>query len=52
MDELGGETIGLHVAVALDDEGTAIMFVGMSPDKDLDKNMDIFKYMVESIDLK
>jgi len=52
MEELGGKTIGLHVVAALKDDGAALMFVGMSPEKDLDKNLDIFQYMVESIDLK
>ncbi len=52
MDELGGETVGMHVAVALTDDGTAIMFVGMTPENNLDQNMDIFDYMVKSIDLK
>lgn len=52
LEELGGKTIGLHVAVAVKDDGSAIMFVGMTPEKDLDKNLDIFKYMIESVDLK
>lgn len=47
-----GVKIGIHLVAAKKDDGSAVVFIGMTPDKDLDKNLDIFEYMVKSIKLK
>jgi hypothetical protein len=49
--ELGDKMMGIHVAV-LEKDGAVVMFVGMTPEKDLDKNLEIFDYMIKNMELK
>jgi hypothetical protein len=51
IEEMGSGTMALHVAVLERDSGP-LAFIGFSPEKDADKNLDIFKFMFESIDFK
>ena len=46
-----GAELGVHVAV-MEGESATLAFMGFSPKKDMDKNLDIFDYMVESIKFK
>jgi hypothetical protein len=48
IEEFGSGKVGVHLAVLERDAGPMV-FIGISPDADLDKNLDIFKYMFESI---
>jgi hypothetical protein len=48
---LGGQKAGAHWTVLERDAGP-LLFIGFSSDKDMDKNLDIFKYMLGSIKLK
>ncbi|GAB4414977.1 MAG: hypothetical protein Kow00123_28070 [Anaerolineales bacterium] len=37
--------MGAHIVMAKRDDGTVVVFMGATPDKDLDANMKIFEYM-------
>ncbi len=51
IEDFGNVKMGAHLAVLEHDSGP-MAFIGFSPDKDMDKNLDIFKYMFESIKFK
>jgi hypothetical protein len=51
ISEFGSGNMGIHLAVLERDAGP-LAFIGFSPETDMDKNMDIFKYMFESIEFK
>jgi hypothetical protein len=49
FETMGGDELGVYTGVL--EHGTLpLMFVGVSPQPDKDKNLDIFKYMFESIE--
>lgn len=52
VEELGGKQMGLHVAGVEKDDGSVVIFMGMTPEKDLDENLDIFEYMIKHIKFK
>lgn len=49
--ELGSGKMGAHLAVFERDAGP-LAFIGFSPEKDIDKNLEIFEYMLKSLDFK
>lgn len=49
--DLGSGKMGVHLAVLERDSGP-LAFIAFSPESDMDKNLDIFKYMFESIKFK
>lgn len=51
IEELGSGKLGVHFGV-LERESGPLAFMGFSPETDMDKNLDIFKYMFESIKFK
>ena len=51
IEEMGSSRMALHIAV-LERESGPLAFIGFSPEQDADKNLDIYKYMFESIDFK
>lgn len=51
VEELGSGKMGIHIAV-LEREAGPLAFIGFSPESGADKNLDIFKYMFESIKFK
>ena len=51
IEDLSTGKMGVHVAALEGDTGQMI-FLGLSPEKDIDKNLDIFKYMFESIEFQ
>ena len=48
IEDMGDEEIGVHIASFQCDAGQ-VVFMGISPTKDMDKNLDIFDYMLQSI---
>ncbi|MDH7489654.1 MAG: hypothetical protein QHH80_09110 [Anaerolineae bacterium] len=44
--------MGAHVVMAKRDDGTVLVFMGATPDKDMDKNMKIFEYMQAAFKFK
>ena len=48
IEDMGDEEIGVHIASFQSDAGQ-VVFMGISPTKDMDKNLDIFDYMLQSI---
>jgi hypothetical protein len=48
IEDMGDEEIGVHIASFQSDAGQVI-FMGISPQSDMDKNLDIFDYMLQSI---
>ena len=51
-DELGGKKFGMHFFAAEKDDGSVLIFSAMTPEKDLDKNLEVFAYMVKSVELR
>lgn len=51
IEELGSGKMGVHLGV-LEPKAGPLAFMGFSPETDMDKNMDIFEYMFESIKFK
>ena len=51
IEELGSGRMGVHFGV-LERESGPLAFIGFSPEQDMDKNLDIFEYMFESIKFK
>jgi len=44
--------MGAHIVMAKRDDGTVLVFMGATPDKDLDANMKIFEYMQAAFKFK
>jgi len=44
--------MGAHVVMAKKDDGTTIIFMGITPEQDLDKNLKIFEYMQNTFKFK
>ncbi|MBC7259716.1 MAG: hypothetical protein H5T65_10760 [Chloroflexi bacterium] len=44
--------MGAHIVMAKRDDGTVLIFMGATPDKDLDANMKIFEYMQAAFKFK
>jgi len=51
IEDLSTGKMGVHIATLESDAGQMV-FMGLSPEKDMDKNLDIFKYMFESIEFQ
>jgi len=51
IDDLGSGKMGVHLGVLERDSGP-LAFIAFSPEGDMDKNLDIFKYMFESMKFK
>jgi hypothetical protein len=51
IEDFGSGPVGVHLAVLERDSGP-LAFIAVSPEDDIDKNLDIFKYMFESIKFK
>jgi hypothetical protein len=51
FETMGGSNMGVHVTVLEKDTGPLVV-MGFSPDKDIDKNLEIFEYMADSIEFK
>ncbi len=48
IEDMGDQEMGVHIATLQSDAGQ-LVFMGISPEKDMDKNLDIFDYMLQSI---
>lgn len=44
--------MGAHVVMAKKDDGTVVILMGVTPEKDLDKNLDVFQYMQDTFKFK
>ncbi len=44
--------VGMHLVAARTEDGTVVVFMGVSPAENLDQNLEIFKDMHESLQLK
>ncbi len=44
--------VGAHIVMAKRDDGSVLVFMGATPDKDLDANMKIFEYMQAAFKFK
>jgi len=51
IEDLGSGKMGIHMAVLERDSGP-LAFIAFTPEEDMDKNLDIFKYMFESMKFK
>jgi len=44
--------MGAHVVMVKKDDGTTVILMGVTPEKDLDKNLEVFQYMQNSFKFK